>query len=112
MSERIIDPKLKNVSAYIDEYHWAALAELAAEKRVSTDFMLGVILEYSLLKLGKIEVSEPKENPLKVEITLEPVREDAVFLDALVTERTGLEADQKVADAILGGETSFDWHNL
>ena len=113
MNERQIDPNMRFAQIFIDETHWLCLTALAKEKGVSPDFLLGVILEGCFVKLGKIEVDTPKESPLKVEVTLEPVREDKGFLDALTKDRDSLVRDRELAESVTPEDKAMiGWGNM
>ena len=110
MSKREIDPTLRFAEVFVDELHWIKLTEIAAEKQTSVDKVWGAILEHSLVKLGKIKYEDHSDSIIKCEVTLEPVREDKQFFDALLVEREQRERDQYIASHIdEEEEADFDW---
>ena len=113
MAERLIDPNLRFGQVFIDEVHWICLTSLAREKSISPDQLLGTILEHVFVKLGRIDLGEERVNPFKVEIQIEPIREDKSFLEALVTEREGLEEDRQQASLITAEDRAqLNWHGM
>jgi len=109
---RKINPALRNVSLIMDETHWIALTSLAAKKNVVIDTLVGAVLEMFLIKVGELVIEE-RDNPLKVEVQLEPVRDDPDFYEALLEEREIKIRDQEIAESITDEDRfGFDWHGV
>ena len=97
---------------FIDEMHWLGLTSIAAKKGVAVDVVVGAVFEHFLTKLGEI-VPEERDNPIRVDVQLEPVREDKQFFDALLEERGRLQDDRDIAATITEEDKfGFDWHGM
>jgi len=111
-NERQINPALRNVDLIIDEQHWLGLTALAAKKGVVIDTLVGAIFEHFLIKLEEIVPGE-RDNPVRADVQLEPVRDDKQFYNALLTERETMQEDRKIAATITDEDTyKFDWHGI
>ena len=111
--DRLIDPDQRYVELYVDELHWVKLAELAMERGVVVDKLIGAILEHFLVKLKKIQYEEVSDSILKVDVTLEPVRKDRPFFDALITDREASQRARNVSKTITDlDELEMDWGDL
>jgi hypothetical protein len=110
MSRRI-DPDFKYVDLFMDELHWIKLTELAREKSVTPDKLLGAILEHFLIRMKKIEPGQISESAVKADITLEPIREDKAFFEALETQRAHENRDRQKAETVIHPQEleEFDW---
>ena len=113
MVMRLVDPENRFVELFVDELHWLKLTEVATEKGVVVDKLMGAIIEGVLVKLGKIERGEVGDSPIKLEVTLEPVREDKQFFDALVTERSTADRHKNLAKSVSDLDLEdMDWGDV
>lgn len=113
MVMRLVDPENRFVELFVDELHWLKLTEVAAEKGVIVDKLVGAVFEGVLVRLGKIERGEVGDSPIKVEVTLEPVREDKQFFDALVTERSTADRHKNIAQSVSELDLAdMDWGDV
>lgn len=113
MTDRKINPALRCVDLYIDESHWLALLSLATKKSVAVDTLVGAILEHFLCKVGELKALAPRENPIKVDVQLEPIREDKQLYDDLLEEREMAKENKNIAGNITEEDTlKFNWHDL
>ena len=114
MSFRKINPDQKYAQLFIDEVHWICLTSLAAQKEVSPDYLLGAILEACFKKLNMLDEHVKQDNPIKVELTLEPIREDRHFMDALLKERQLLDKERNMEERMVTPEakSKLGWDTL
>lgn len=97
---RMIDPDRRFVELFLDELYWLKMTELAAEKGVIVDKLFNAVIEGFLFRVGKIQYDEVGDAPVKVEVTLEPIREDKPFFDSLVTIRDDNSRNKRIADTV------------
>lgn len=113
MSDRMVDPDSRYLEWYVDELYAIKLMEVATERGVIVDKLLNAILEGFLLKLGKISRDEVGDSPVKVEVTLEPIRNDRPFFDALVVDRDANKRHKNLADKVSELELEdMDWGDV
>ncbi len=111
--DRMVDPDNRYLEWYVDELYAIKLMEVASEKGVIVDKLLNAILEGFLLKLGKISPGDMGDSPVKVEVTVEPIRNDKPFFEALLTDRDANKRNKSVADRVSELELEdMDWGDV